>query len=123
MAANIPGIDIEALTPRRMCIKRRKSHNLKVKLFAIDKNTETIRVQGEKDHEARDYSARDILSLHVKYLSTTSRMLAIAFMSGLEIDLFEANPKDLHVLESFREELLGYLGDFVPLERQGSIAA
>jgi hypothetical protein len=116
MAASIPGISIEALTPRRMCIKRLKSHNLKVKLFAIDKNTETIRVQGERDHDARDYHARDLLSIHVKCPSPGSRVLAIAFMSGMEIDLFEASQKEMPFLEAFRDELLEYLGDFVHIK-------
>jgi hypothetical protein len=116
MAASIPGIDIEALTPRRMYIKRMRSHNLKVKLFAIDKNTETIRVQGEKDQEAREYSARDLLSIHVKYPRPGSRVLAIAFMSGIEIDLFEANLKEMHQFEAFHDELLEYLGDYVHIK-------
>jgi hypothetical protein len=116
MAASIPGIDIDSLTPRHMCIKRRKSHNLKVKLFAVDKNTETIRVQREKDHDACDYHARDLQSIHVRYPSPGIRVLAIAFMSGMEIDLFEASQKEMHLLEAFRDELLEYLGDFVHIK-------
>jgi hypothetical protein len=115
-AANIPGITIEALTPRHMCIKRRKSHNLKVKLFAIDMNNETIRVQCEKDHDAREYHARDLLSIHVKYPRPGNYVLAIAFMSGMEIELFEAGQKELTLFEAFRNELLGYFGDFVHLK-------
>lgn len=113
MAASIPGIEIEALTPRRMYIKRKKSQNLKIKLLAIDKNTETIRVQGEKDREARDYFIRDVLSLHVKDLDSGRRILAIAFRSGMEIELFEAGVKEMPLLQIFHEELLGYLVDFI----------
>jgi hypothetical protein len=116
MAASIPGIDIEALTPRRLCIKRKKSHNLKVKLFSIDKNTETIRVQGEKDHDARDFFARDVLSIHVKHPDHDTRVLAMAFISGIEIELFEAHQKDFTVLESFRDELIGYFRDYLVIK-------
>ncbi|MBN2153126.1 MAG: hypothetical protein JW839_16860 [Candidatus Lokiarchaeota archaeon] len=119
MAATIPGIDIEAITPRRMCIKRRKSHSLKVKLLVIDMNNETIRVQGEKDSEARDYHARDLLSVHVKYPRPGSRVLAIAFMSGMEVELFEAGQKEIPILEAFRDELLGYFGEFVNIKDSG----
>jgi hypothetical protein len=44
-------------------------------------------------------------------------------MSGMEIELFEANQKEMQLLESFREEILDYLGDFVPVKCQGTTAA
>nr|MDO8084640.1 hypothetical protein [Candidatus Sigynarchaeum springense] len=122
-AANIPGIEIDTLTPRHMCIKRRKSHNLKVKLLAIDLNNETVRVQCEKDHDARDYHARDLLSIHVKYPRPGNYVLAIAFMSGVEIDLFEAGQKEVTILEAFKNELLGYFGDFVHLKEFEAVRA
>jgi len=109
MAASIPGIEIEALTPRRMFIKRKNSKNLKVKLLAIDRNTETIRVQGEKDPDARDYFTHDVFALDIKD-HATSKTLSLKFTSGMEIDLFEAVPKDSSLLTAFREELLGILG-------------
>ena len=112
MAASIPGIEIEALTPKRMFIKRKSSKNLKVKLLAIDKNTETIRIQGEKDRDARDYFARDIFALDVKD-GTTGKVLSMRFTSGIEITLFEAISKDIAMLNSFRDELVGYLGESI----------
>ncbi|MEX2719115.1 MAG: hypothetical protein Q6370_022695 [Candidatus Sigynarchaeota archaeon] len=112
-AANIPGIDIDALTPRHVCIKRRRSHNLKVKLLVVDLNNETIRVQREKDPDTREYHARDLLSIHVKYPRPGNHVLAITFLSGMEIELFEANQKEYPLLDAFRGELLGYFGDFV----------
>jgi len=122
-AANIPGIDIDAITPRHMCIRRRRSRNLKVKLLAIDLNNETVRVQCEKDHDARDYHARDLLSIHVKYPRPGNYVLAIAFMSGVEIDLFEAGQKEVTILEAFKNELLGYFGDFVHLKEFEAVRA
>ena len=109
MAASIPGIQIEALTPKRMFIKRKNSKNLKVKLLAIDKNTETIRVQSEKDRDARDFFTLDVLALDVKE-NLSTKTLSMRFTSGMEIDLFEATSKDFSLLTAFREELLGILG-------------
>jgi hypothetical protein len=113
MAASIPGIEIESLTPKRMFIKRKNSKNLKVKLLSIDKNTDTIRIQGEKDRDARDYFSRDISALEVTE-NPTSKTLSMKLRSGIEIALFEAVSKDYSLLNSFRDELIGYLGDVLP---------
>ncbi|NMC07069.1 MAG: hypothetical protein GYA24_17770 [Candidatus Lokiarchaeota archaeon] len=116
MIASIAGIQVDNATPGRMCIKPLKSRNLKIKLFAIDKNTQTIRVQGRKDEDAKEYFARDLLSVHVKRSKEGSQVLVIGFISGLEIELFEASQKDVHALEAFREELVGFLGNIVRLK-------
>nr|MDO8108789.1 hypothetical protein [Candidatus Sigynarchaeota archaeon] len=115
MAQTIPGIEIEALTPKQMFIRRKKSQNLKVKLLAINKNNETIRVQGDKDTEAKEYFLRDVLSLHVKSPKEGMQLLSIEFMSGMEIELFEASKKEFNMLSAFQQELLGYLAEFMPV--------
>ncbi len=107
MAQTIPGIEIETLTSNQMFIRRKKSPNFKVKLLAINKNNETIRIQGEKDAEAKDYFLHDVLSLHLKI--DDRHHLVISFMSGMEIELFEAGKKDLAILLAFRQELQNYM--------------
>jgi hypothetical protein len=44
-------------------------------------------------------------------------VLAMAFISGIEIELFEAHQKDFTLLESFRDELIGYFSDYLVIKK------